>query len=125
MKTEFESATVVEPSVFESLILYYILYSSFIICYDTATLYEMRIASDPNVLRSDFMNGDILDGNVTSIKPTVSGAVERLVMVVSSNDNYTSTTYFAIVAIDDVGNRGQVSNIVPITIGQSSQLKGK
>ena len=85
----------------------------------------MRIASDPDVLRRDFMNGDIPDGNVGSIKPTVSGEVECLVIVVNSNDTYTSTTYFAIVAIDDVGNRGQVSNIVPITIGQCSQLKGK
>ena len=101
------------------------LYLYFIICFDTATLYEMRIASDPDVLRSDFMNADLLDGSVASIKPNVSGEVEVLVMVVNSSDEYTSSIYFAIVAVDEVGNRGHVSNTVPITIGQSSQLKGQ
>ena len=84
----------------------------------------MRIAVDPSSLRHDFMSAERLVVSGSNMTPNVSGKVERLQMVVSSNDEFTATTYFAIVAIDEVGNRGDVSNIVPITIGLTSQFKG-
>ena len=77
------------------------------------------------MLRNNFAGGDLLNVSGASMTPNISGKVERLLMVVSSSDAYTTTTYFAIVAIDDAGNRGQVSNIIPITIGQTSQFEGK
>ena len=77
------------------------------------------------MLRNNFAGGDLLNVGGASMTPNISGKVERLLMVVSSNDSYTTTTYFAIVAIDDADNRGQVSNIIPITIGQTSQFEGK
>ena len=85
----------------------------------------MRISSDPTGLRNNFIGGELLNLSSASMTPNISGKVERLLMVVSSNDAYTITTYFALVAIDDVGNRGQVSNIIPITIGKTSQFEGK
>lgn len=84
----------------------------------------MRISDDPVALRRDFMSAERLSVNGSDMSPNVSGKVERLQMVVSSNDEFTATTYFAIVAIDDVGNRGDVSNIVPITIGLTSHFEG-
>ena len=89
-----------------------------------ASAYEMRIADDPKSLRHDFMNAERLVVSGSNMTPNVSGKVERLQIVVSSNDEFTATTYFAIVAIDEVGNRGDVSNIVPITIGLTSQFEG-
>ena len=85
----------------------------------------MRIANDPSSLRHDFMSAELLNVSGGGMTPNVSGKVERLHMVVSSNDAFTNTTYFAIVAIDEVGNRGKVSNIIPITIGFGSLLEGK
>ena len=84
----------------------------------------MRISNDPSSLRHDFMNAERLNVSGVGMTPNVSGKVERLLMVVSSNDAFTTTTYFAIVAVDEVGNRGEVSNIIPITIGVGSQFEG-
>lgn len=84
----------------------------------------MRLSSNPNLLRQDFLNAQLLNVSGVNMAPNVSGKVERLVMVVSSDKDFTSTTYFAIVAIDDAGNRGPVSNIIPITIGLGSQFQG-
>ena len=87
-----------------------------------AKSYEMRISRDQDTLGRDFIGAELL--NVNDMTPNVSGKVERLQMIVSSNDALTSSAYFAIVAIDEVGNRGKVSNIVPIIIGQASQFEG-
>ena len=84
----------------------------------------MRISNDQSSLRHDFMNAELLNVSGVGMTPNVSGKVERLQMVVSSNDAFTTTTYFAIVAIDEAGNRGEVSNIIPITIGFGSQFEG-
>ena len=90
----------------------------------TASFYEMRIADDPNVLRLSFLSADELNTGGSRMTPNISGKVERLVMTVSSDDSFTTTTNFAIVAVDEVGNRGPVSNIVPITVGSTSQFEG-
>lgn len=88
-----------------------------------ASLYEMRVSNNLSLLRHDFKNGDLLNVSGVNTAPNSSGSVERLQMVVSSRDDYTSTTFFAIVVIDEVGNRGLGSNIIPITVGQTSELK--
>ena len=70
------------------------------------------------------MSAERLNVSGDGMTPDVSGKVERILMVVSSNEAFTTTTYFAVVAIDEVGNRGEVSNIIPITIGFGSQFTG-
>ena len=92
--------------------------------YWIASWYEMRISNDQSSLRHDFMSADLLNVSSAGMTPNVSGKVERLQIVVSSVDAFTTTTYLAIVAIDEVGNRGEVSNIIPITIGLASQFLG-
>lgn len=89
-----------------------------------ATYYEMRVSSEQDVLEQDFLNAQLLNVSGVNMAPNVSGKVERLVMVVSSDKALTTTTYFAIVAIDEAENRGPVSNIIPITIGLESQIQG-
>ena len=90
----------------------------------TASFYEMRISNDANILRRDFLTAEELNTGGSAMIPKASGKVERLVMTVSTDDSFTSTTNFAIVAVDEVGNRGPVSNIIPITIGSTSQFEG-
>ena len=76
------------------------------------------------MLRNNFTLGEELDVSGVNMAPNVSGKVERLKMVVSSDDAFTSTTFFGVIAIDDVGNRGPVSNIIPITVGSLSVYEG-
>ena len=89
-----------------------------------ASVYEMRISSNISLLRNDFVNNDLLTVRGVNMTPSVAGHVERLQMVVSSNDAFASTAYFAIEAIDEVGNRGSVSNILPITVGEATKFEG-
>ena len=84
----------------------------------------MRISNDVNILRRDFLTAEELNTGGSAMSPKASGKVERLVMTVSTDDSFTSTTNFAIVAVDEVGNRGPVSNIIFITIGSTSQFEG-
>ena len=90
----------------------------------TASWYEMRISDDQSSLQHNFTSAELLNVGGVGMTPNVSGKVERLHMVVSSNDAFTNTTYFAVVAIDEVGNRGEVSNVIPITIGLASHFEG-
>lgn len=84
----------------------------------------MRISSNISQLRNDFVNNDLLNVRGVNMTPSVTGHVERLQMVVSSNDALTSTAHFAIEAVDEAGNRGSVSNIIPITVGEATKFEG-
>ena len=87
-------------------------------------MYEMRVSTNLSMLRNDFLLAEELDGGA-NMAPNISGKVERLKMVVSSDDAFTTTTFFGVIAIDDAGNRGPVSNIIPITVGSVSVYKGR
>ena len=90
-----------------------------------ASAYEMRVTTNLSMLRNHFMLAEELDVSGVNMTPNISGKVERLKMVVSSDDAFTSTTFFGVIAIDETGNRGPVSNIISITVGSSSVYKGK
>ena len=90
-----------------------------------ASAYEMRVTTNLSMLRNHFMLAEELDVSGVNMAPNISGKVERLKMVVSSDDAFTPTTFFGVIAIDETGNRGPVSNIISITVGSSSVYKGK
>ena len=89
-----------------------------------AKSYEMRIADDIHQLQRNFNSVELLSVNGTEMAPKKSGNVEKLTMTVSSIDAYTSTAYFAVVAADDVGSRGEQSNILPITVARTRNYEG-
>ena len=84
----------------------------------------MKISMDIKQLRHDYLNTEEINYDKDSMVPKASGNLERMGLVVKSDDSFTSTAFFAIVAVDEVGNRGPLSNVIPITVGISSQYEG-
>lgn len=86
----------------------------------------MRISDNFETLLNNFDSADLL--NVTditgaSLVPLESGQTEALKFVVDAEESFTETTFFAIQAVDDSGNRGTVSNIVSIVVAKGYRLK--
>ena len=90
----------------------------------SAKSYEMRISEDIHQLQGDFDSCEILVVHGKEMTPKESGNVEKLTITLSSNDSYTSTAYFAVAAIDEDGNRGEPSNILPITMATTFNYEG-
>ena len=86
----------------------------------------MRISEDFETLLNNFDSADVLNvTNATSLRPQESGQKEAIKLVVDAEKSFTSTTFFAVQAVDDVGNRGAVSNIVSIVVAKGYRVKAK
>jgi hypothetical protein len=85
----------------------------------------MRVSDDFDALLNNFDSAAILNMTNTSLIPQEAGQTEAIKFVVDAEKSYTETTFFAIQAVDDAGNRGGVSNIVSIVVAKGYRLKAE
>ncbi|XP_060559437.1 calcium-activated chloride channel regulator 1-like [Ruditapes philippinarum] len=90
-----------------------------------ASSYIMRVSDDFDALLNNFDSAAILNMTNTSLIPQEAGQTEAIKFVVDAEKSYTETTFFAIQAVDDAGNRGAVSNIVSIVVAKGYRLKAE
>ncbi|XP_077866532.1 calcium-activated chloride channel regulator 1-like, partial [Saccoglossus kowalevskii] len=85
----------------------------------TASYYEIRYSTSFDEVLDNFeeanllTNDDLIQGNISS--PLPSGSTETYIVLMPTKGTGT-TYYFAVRAIDDVGNQGELSNIAQNTI---------
>ena len=96
-----------------------------------AARYEIRKYTNPDALTSEnFENGDILIPVHESLLPVPSDRSGQEQSATVGLPWANEIFYYAIVAIDDEGNRAEVSNIVPVyaeemTTASNSHINGK
>ncbi|XP_060601109.1 calcium-activated chloride channel regulator 4A-like [Ruditapes philippinarum] len=90
-----------------------------------ASEYIFRISDDFETLKDNFDNAELLDVGNFSFKPLNAGEKEALKLVVVAEKSYTSTLFFALKAVDEVGNTGKVSNILSIVVGKGYRAYGE
>ncbi|XP_053404710.1 calcium-activated chloride channel regulator 4A-like [Mercenaria mercenaria] len=90
-----------------------------------ASSYIMRISDDFDILLNSFDTAELLDMKNYSFIPKEAGLTEALTFVVNAEQMYTETTFFAIQAVDEAGNKGAVSNIVSIVVAKGYRAVGE
>ena len=65
---------------------------------------------------------DVVNANYT---PKASGETEYIRIEIDAEETYTSTSFFAVRAIDKAGNVGDVSNIVSILVANGYRIKAE
>ncbi|XP_060560514.1 calcium-activated chloride channel regulator 4A-like isoform X2 [Ruditapes philippinarum] len=90
-----------------------------------ASAYIFRISDDFKTLQDNFDNAELLDVGNFSFKPLNSGEKEALKIIVDAEKSYTSTVFFALKAVDEVGNTGDVSNILSIVVAKGFRAHGE
>ncbi|MCX7717657.1 MAG: S8 family serine peptidase [Candidatus Sumerlaeaceae bacterium] len=74
----------------------------------TAAFYDVRVSSEP-ITAGNFRSAPIA---YPYTRPTAAGSVDRIVL----NDlEFGKTYYLAVVAVDEAGNAGSISNLVSVT----------
>ncbi|XP_053404751.1 calcium-activated chloride channel regulator 4-like isoform X2 [Mercenaria mercenaria] len=90
-----------------------------------ASAYILRISEDFETLLNDFDSAELLDMKNISLSPQKSGRMEALKIVVDAEQSYTGTTFFALKAVDEAGNVGEVSNILSIVVAKGYRAVGE
>ncbi|XP_053403271.1 uncharacterized protein LOC128558356 [Mercenaria mercenaria] len=90
-----------------------------------ATSYEMKISNNSFYLRDSFESAEALNMTNVTLSPQAVGSTEALKIVVDAEESFTETMYFAVRAVDEAGNVGPVSNIVPIVIARGFRASGE
>ena len=85
----------------------------------------MRISSDIGTLRDNFESAEPLNMTDSIIIPQVVGTIEALKIVVNADESFIETVFFAVIAIDEAGNKGPVSNIVSIVVARGFRASGE
>ncbi|XP_052782885.1 calcium-activated chloride channel regulator 2-like [Mya arenaria] len=87
-----------------------------------ASSYEIRYADDIDTIVDNFSSAYTLDIGNVSLTPKQSGMMEAIVISVDAEQTYVDTAYLGIVAVDETGNRGKVSNIVSIVVAKGFRV---
>ncbi|XP_053378947.1 calcium-activated chloride channel regulator 1-like isoform X2 [Mercenaria mercenaria] len=90
-----------------------------------ASSYILGISDDFETLRNAFDSAEQLEMRNVSLIPQVTGKTEALKIVVDAEKAYTETAYFAIKAVDEAGNKGEVSNIISIVVARGYRATGE
>ncbi|XP_045199436.2 calcium-activated chloride channel regulator 1-like isoform X2 [Mercenaria mercenaria] len=90
-----------------------------------ASSYILRISNDFETLLNDFDSAEQLEMGNVSLIPQESGETEALKIVVDAEQAYTETSFFAIQAVDEAGNKGDVSNIISIVVAKGYRAAGE
>ncbi|XP_053404723.1 calcium-activated chloride channel regulator 1-like isoform X2 [Mercenaria mercenaria] len=90
-----------------------------------ASSYILRISDDFETLLNDFDSAEQLEMGNVSLIPQESGEKEALKIVVDAEKAYTETSFFAIQAVDEAGNKGDVSNIISIVVAKGYRAAGE
>lgn len=89
-----------------------------------ATAYILRVSDNLETLLHDFESADLLDIGNASFSPQSAGTTEAFKIVVDAEQSFTKTAFFAVKAVDEVGNTGEISNIVPIVVATGYRAFG-
>ncbi|WAR27845.1 CLCA2-like protein, partial [Mya arenaria] len=81
-----------------------------------ATSYQLRYATDLNTLLNNFENAQALNIGQHNLDPRDSGEDEAVDISVTTEKEFNETAFLVIRALDEVGNKGAMSNIVSIVI---------
>ncbi|WAR27531.1 CLCA4-like protein [Mya arenaria] len=87
-----------------------------------ASSYEIRYADDIDSIFHNFSSAYFLDIGNVSLTPKQSGMLEAIVISVNAEKTYTDTAYLGIVAVDEAGNQGKVSNIVSVVVAKGFRM---
>ncbi|WAR27521.1 CLCA2-like protein [Mya arenaria] len=87
-----------------------------------ASFYKIRYADDIDTIFNNFSSAYTLDIGNVSLTPKQSGMMETIVISVDAEQTYTDTAYLGIVAVDEAGNQGKVSNIVSIVVAKGFRI---
>lgn len=90
-----------------------------------ASTYVMRISDHVETLLHNFDSADLLKMENVTLTPQEAGTTEALKIVVDAEQSYTKTAFFALKAVDEAGNAGKVSNIVPIVVANGYRAAGE
>ena len=73
-------------------------------------------------LENNFSNADLLNVANANFTPKAAGEAESIRIEIDAEESYTSTTFFAVRAIDEAGNVGDVSNIISILVANGYRM---
>ncbi|XP_053378466.1 calcium-activated chloride channel regulator 1-like [Mercenaria mercenaria] len=97
----------------------------FSLLYIAASSYILGISDDFETLLNEFDSAEQLEMRNVSLIPQEAGETEALKIVVDAEKVYTETAYFAIKAVDEAGNKGEVSNIISIVVARGYRVAGE